>query len=292
MINHDDVLDLLTGQSVIALRWLVLKDRIVECDVQLRCLDYGSIDPLVDAIRKQLLDQGPMSVEDLTISMGGQGAIGIRVVSEVLAVLRRANEVSQEVSIEGKVVFGFPKVTKWSARRGSEKTVEKRFSFLPRAGRLEPKIRTTRKNEIEELERNKHLSWCVLPDEEVLYSKRLSEVIRDNCTEYYRARKWKVDDYYEDNESRLEVLQRSWLMSVDLRFIEAIVARYEMTERWVLNRCYLYDANISGERQLIVRVYGYPKGPIESTYTQYLTKLVNKSREFRDAVQRASQPLF
>src|SRR5215207_2013872 len=96
-----------------------------------------------------------------------------------------------------------------------------------------------------------------------------------------------VDGWRRSARVGLKFLPRSWLMSVDLRFIEAIVARSETTERGVLNRCYLYDAKFRMKVNLLCGSMVIRRGLLNRHTHNYLTKLVNKSRDLRVAVQRA-----
>jgi hypothetical protein len=265
MIAHADVLERLRGIPVRSLRWLVLKDELVQCNLQIRCLDQGSIDPLVVAIREQLGEQEQMTIEELSAAVGGTGNRARRVVSEVLRVLMKGNEIQSD---EDQRLFKISPLSTWSERAPNERVIEKEFRFLPRSNRFEPKIKGVLVKKIPNIKVEHDMDWCDLPDENRLYSEKvLAKGILEACRKYYRNRAVKV--YFEETDTRLELLQRSRLMFVDPRFVDASVINSTKSGRWIIHRCYLYET-----RSWNSLVYSYPQGPEQKPYSDSLNALI------------------
>lgn len=280
MIAHTDVLERLKGIPRHALRWLVLKNQLVQCNLQIRCLDQGSLDPLVVAIREQLAEHQQMTIDELCAAVGGSGANGRRVVSEVLRVLERGNEVTTDRT---QHLFMPSDLSKWTERQLNERIVEKSFSFLPRSDRFEPKIPGIPERKLPNLRAEYNMDWCDLPDENSLYLDNiLSTRILEACRLYYKNRAVKI--YFEESDTRLELLQRSRLMFVDPRFLDATVLRSAKSERWVIHRCYLYKT-----RSWNALVYSYPQGPEQRAYSDSLNRLFRDSPEALSALRTASK---
>ena len=281
MITHNDILDRLKGVPAHSLRWLVLKDELVDCDLQIRCLDQGSLDPLVVAIREALTQQQQMTLKDLCAAVGGCGSHGRRVVSEVLRVLERG----KELRTKDQHMFIASDLARWTERTLSERIVEKRFRFLPRSCRFEPKINGITQKRIPNIKDEYRMDWCEFPNETLLYSEMvLSDAILKACREYYKNRAVKI--YFEESDARLELLQRSWLMFADPRFIDASVLKTSKARRWLIHRCYLYKSPSWN-----CLVYSYPDGPEQKPYSDTLNRLICESSLTRDRLLAVSKEI-
>ncbi len=283
MITHDDIFERLKGLPGHSARWSLLKDQVVSCVMKIHCLDHGSIDPLVIAVREQLTIHGQMTIKELCDAVNGKGSNGRRVVSEVLRVLERANEVISEGNGH---VFKLSPLSIWADRDVKERTVEKRFNFLPRAHRLEPNIQGVPDTQLSKIIAEHKLDWCKLPDEDTNYANdNLAAKIVEACRLYYENSPVRI--HFEESDTRLELLQRSKLMFVDPRFIDANVLNSRRLRKWAIHRCYLYKTRLSWNAV----VYSYPRGPEQKGYTDSLNRLLRTNSLALKLLQSVSRTL-
>lgn len=283
MLYHADILERLKGLPNRSVRWTVLKDQVVGCVLKIRCLDHGSIDPLVIAVREQLSAHGEMTIGELSAAVNGKGVNSRRVVSEVLRVLERANEITTDAD---RQVFKPTSLSIWADRNVKERTVEKKFNFLPRSHRLEPNIQGVPEAALSKIIAEHKLSWCRLPDEKDIYSNdELGKNIVEACKDYYENGPVRI--HFEESDSRLELLQRSKLMFVEPRFVDADVINARRLPRWAVHRCYVYETRLSWN----ALVYSYPRGPEQKGYSEYLSRLIRDNSSARRLLQAASSTL-
>lgn len=280
MIQHAEILNRLwqfPGLSHI--RRLLLKDLIIQCDLKIHCLDRGSLDPLVGAIREHLEPDSWITLDGLTEAVGGEGEPGRRVVAEVLAVLEREKEVRCKEEPGG--VFQFAaNITRWRSRYVRERFVEQQFFFVPRSKEFATRIQGKTKSNIEKISRSEGLQkWWEPPDSRNIYSDHaLEKELKLACMEYCRVSKL-ITPMSDFHEARLEALQRSKLSFTQLKPVSALVLRRRRTKLWRLHECYLYNSSESGTGRWRVEVYQYPQGPLQVEYTHYLKLLIESERE-------------
>jgi hypothetical protein len=261
---HSDVLERLWGIPTHPLLWLLIKDQLIECQLQIRALDRGSLDPLVIAIRDQLSEQGEMTIEGLCAKTGGHGPNARRVISELLRVL----EMGKEITTEDGRWFKLSRFAGLTERTLTERIVKRSFDFLPRSRRFEPRIKGIAEKKLPNIKAKHGLDWCKLPEDEHLYSDHFLEgEVLAACETYYQNRP--VEIYSEENDARLEYLQRSDLAFVDPRFVHAHVLSVHPSDFWVIHKCYLYN---TGSWNALV--YSYPEGPEQRAYTESMKQLI------------------
>jgi len=233
------------------------------------------------AIREQLAMHGSLSLKELTRAVNAEGPNAQRVVSEVLRVLDQ----SQEITIDDDSKFRLANMTLWAEQDVKERTVEKKFAFLPRAQRLEPKIEGVSNLQIRKIALSEAIDWCTLPDEATIHSKdALSSNIAAASKTYYLNRPLRV--YFEESDTRIELLQRSQLMFMNPWVVGANLLRAKSLQKWVVHRCYFY-----GTRSWKAAIYSFPRGPEQQGYTDYTNRLIRTDPAALECMLGASREL-
>ena len=172
-------------------------------------------------------------------------------------------------SAEGLARFRVAKTSKWGDANFREQTVERQFRYVPRSHQFGPDIPGTTHEKICKIASRQGLRWWQPSDDGELYSPiALQEAIRDACASFYRT--GSVLPTVGAQETRDELLQRSQLMSVGSRFLDASAVNCTELPFWILHRCYLYRSHIPGASGWNIVVHRYPRGPQQHGYTQYL----------------------
>jgi hypothetical protein len=244
--------------------WVMLKDRLVSCDLRIRCLAERSFDPLVLDISEALHSAGSAgaTAQELAQKFGCPERIAIRAIAEVLLVLERSGDVVRN----GAHGFRAARTSDWSELRSNEQMFETRVKYVPRSEQIGSDIPGQKQDKLGERKVAEDLQYWEPPDETDLYEpSNLTEAIKRVC----------IDRAYEllpdvvNNEVRKESLQRSRLVSTGYRVIGCSVLRPSVLPLWILHRCYLFRSSLPGRESWNVRVYRYPRGGEQQGYTQY-----------------------
>ena len=264
MFYSDDIVRLFPRHTEI--RRIALKDRLVNCRLRIHCLAEGSLDPLVVSIF-ELLSREPSSIKTLTRSLNGRGRAGIRAIAQTLLALEQAGEIKVENN-QSDPVCSISKSSWWSESPAQELALESPFQYLPRSKDFGLFIPATCTRDLP------NIHWWNRRDMTELYQATEMRVsmINEACSLYYAntsaipslgANKW-----------RSEVLQRSSLLSVKLRFLRADIIDWDDTsDLWNIHRCFL--GRIDGEREDAwnIIVARYPRGQRNYKYEQYFRLL-------------------
>jgi hypothetical protein len=287
-VNHERILARLRNElKAEKISWVALRDEVIECEVKVRYLDTGSLDPLAAALLEELWrhrDAAPLSLAALAGSVAGKGATGLRVVGEVLTVLRRAGLVFG-IQAEGNILFRASDIWEHDAMQVRERLVSLRLQYLPGSELLRPRIPGKPEEELDGWE----APWWRMPSGEEIYTnKMLISNIQAACHDNFS---YILDlRYLAQDDSRHEILQRSQLKLIDCKFLNASVIDIVRTGYWNVHQCFLYLANERGGDSWNAQVYSYPYNIPDRRYTAYL-RLRTQVEEFRDAILDASQEI-
>jgi hypothetical protein len=263
MFVTDDVRHLLPRSKEI--RCIALRDRLIDCRLQIHCLAEGSLDPLVVSIFEQLFN-GPVSITSLTSSAGGKGRAGLRAIAQALTALQIAGEVQVE-EYQGTTMCKLTNSSTWSRHPSQERIVESAFQYVPRSRHFDRYIPGKYWNDLPEL------CWWNPPDEQELYypGENLSASIVEACSLYHSNSS--VRPNLIAKQPREETLQRSFLLSVELRFLSASLINQNLSDLWNIHRCFLCKSDNKGTDRWSIFVYRYPRGPRQPEYGQYFEQL-------------------
>ena len=276
---------LLLDGGVKEVRWVALRDRIVTCDLRIHSLARNSFDPLVMEILEHLRTaRQEATLEQLGLLIGCSGRAGLRVIAEILHVLRRAGEVV--VTTDGR--FRAASQSKWSNARAREQVIDTRVRYVPRSDQLGPSISGWRDDDIQVFAGLEGVQWWHPSDEEDLYHE---DSLTEGIQRVYSLQNAGKLPPIGDTEDRIEVLQRSQLVSTGLKFIGCSVIRSAPLPFWILHRCYLFRSQAPGREGWNIRVFRYPHGGERHGYTRYFHRLRNTNEDFINRLCEVSMPV-
>jgi hypothetical protein len=279
MFYYDDIKRLFPRGT--EFRCIALRDQLIDCRLRIHCLAEGSLDPLVISVFEHL-SKKPASVQTLTESLNGKGRPGVRTVAQTLIAMEQAGEVEITDDLADPV-WSITETSCWRNDWAQEVILEGVFRYLPRSKDFGPYLPGSREQSLPKL------VWWNNPAEVTGLScskEALLPRINEACSLYYSNTS--TIPKLATKRPRSEPLQRSSLLSVRLRFLNAEIIDLGKPELWNVHRCVLGRA--AGERGDIwkIMVARYPSGPRNYGYEQYFRRLEATNTDvFQDFIKAA-----
>lgn len=272
------------------IRWVLLKDQLVTCDLRIRLL-AESFEPLVVKILEYIKLNESCSLSMIADGLGCTRSASRRVIAEMLHVLLRAEEVNLQ---NGE--FRCAVSSKVGLFRSLERVIEVRVKFLQRSGEIGVDIPYHSEDAIEKLTYEQRIEWWEPPNgPESHEPESLAKDIERACLRRGRFLIPPIASGY----SRWERLQRSQLIVPTDRIIGCAAISPAVTPFWTIRRCYLFKAqtpseDVDSEPQNAwrVHVYRYPQGGEEEGYSLYFDEHASLRSPVIESLVAASKALY
>lgn len=279
MFYYDDIIRLFPRGT--EFRCIALRDQIINCRLRIHCLAEGSLDPLVISIFEHL-SKKPASVQTLAESLNGKGRVGVRTVAQTLIAMEQAGEV-EITEDHADPVWSITETSCWRDDWAQEVTLEGVFRYLSRSKDFGRHLPGTPEQALPKL-----VWWNSSAEstESCLSKEALTPRINAACSLYYSNTS--TIPNLATKRPRSEPLQRSSLLSVRLRFLNAEIIDLAKPELWNVHRCVLGRA--AGEHRDFwkIMVARYPSGPRNYGYEQYFRQLEAQNPDaFQDLINAA-----
>jgi hypothetical protein len=265
------------------IRWLPLRDRVVNCEVRVLGLADGALEPFFARVVNQLTRESkPLTLDEIASQVGATP----RIIAELLDILKRTNYVSLDCDEHGDYHFSGNQDLKLLQRPSNIQIINGRFRYIPRSNQLDPNIPGTYEYKLDDFiaeriaERSSKLAvpqWKH-PDENILYTiPNLKCKIEKAYVELCNSPHLSQD--FPATNVRQEILQRSKLLIIRFKAIKAEVLTLELTPYYVIHSCFLYRSNAPGSHSWNIEVRYFPFGPKQETYTSYLREVAQNEAE-------------
>lgn len=257
-------------------RFVLLADRIIECQLVVHILSQGSLEPLTAAILDALDRREQMTFDQLLEQISVANEDGRRVVYEIVHALHLTNDILIQEDVSGVIYLQRIGRRVKTELRVSTKTES--ICFVPSCRYIAGHVSALSVAKWQKYRRNHSDVPCWEPNWPSLYSE---DAIRYAVEESYRERfKPNLGDVGGLNEYRNEVLQRRQLLPVRPRIVGVTVVETSVSDMVICHRCYLFPNHSSEGNDWNVMVRRFPSGGEQLTYTRFLQRQI-KSDEFR-----------